>query len=178
MARAKKSWGFPRWGEYGKDRGATRVRMCDFEACQERADHPAPKAPQSDAKWWFCQEHAAEYNRSWNYFEGMSAEEARAHARQEEAIGANYAQSDTYAWGGAEGSDGLTRTEREALDFLRLEAEASAGEIKQRYRTLVKKYHPDHNKSDKQAEAIFQKVRAAYEALKSRIENQSYQTPL
>jgi curved DNA-binding protein CbpA len=33
--------------------------------------------------YWFCQEHAAEYNRSWNFFAGMSEGEVRAHQKDE-----------------------------------------------------------------------------------------------
>ena len=70
------SWGFPRWGGYGTDNEAVTVRTCEWEGCEEKADHPAPKYRDSRERYWFCQEHAGEYNRSWNYFDGMSKEEA------------------------------------------------------------------------------------------------------
>ena len=79
MARQTRSddWGFPRWRPYGsKGRAATRVRLCDREGCNQPGDRPAPKAPNSRERWMFCEAHAAEYNKNWNYFAGLTAEEA------------------------------------------------------------------------------------------------------
>src|SRR5215208_4239349 len=79
MAKQKRSddWGFPRWRSYGdKGRGAARLRLCDREGCNAIGDRPAPKAPNSPERWYFCEAHAAEYNKNWNYFAGISPEEA------------------------------------------------------------------------------------------------------
>src|SRR4028118_2439080 len=69
-------WGFPRWRGYGSGRGAQQVRLCDRDGCEEPGDRPAPKSPNSRERWHFCERHAAEYNRNWNYFEGLTAEDA------------------------------------------------------------------------------------------------------
>src|SRR3546814_4709154 len=60
MARTSRSndWGFPRWRSYGGERGATQVRLCDREGCSEAGDRPAPKAPNSPERWYFCESHA------------------------------------------------------------------------------------------------------------------------
>ena len=73
MAKARRSndWGFPRWRGYGSSRETTTVRLCDRHGCEEPGDCPAPKAPNSPERWMFCQKHAAEYNRKWDYFEGL-----------------------------------------------------------------------------------------------------------
>ncbi len=42
---------------------------------------------------------------------------------------------------------------------------ATAGEIKKAYRKLALKYHPDHNKGDKSAEAKFKEISEAYAVL-------------
>ena len=80
MAKTKRSndWGFPRWRAYGAARDAQPVRHCDRHGCEEPGDRPAPKSPNSPERWYFCERHAAEYNRGWNYFEGLSAEDAAA----------------------------------------------------------------------------------------------------
>src|SRR3546814_7801568 len=69
MARTSRSndWGFPRWRSYNGERGATQVRLCDREGCSEAGDRPAPEAPNSPERWYFCESHAAEYNRNWDY---------------------------------------------------------------------------------------------------------------
>src|SRR3546814_11855584 len=80
MARPSRNndWGFPRWRAYGSERGATKVRLCDRDGCGEAGDRPAPKSPNNPERWYFCEAHAAEYNRGWDYYAGLSAEAAAA----------------------------------------------------------------------------------------------------
>ena len=88
MPKQKRSndWGFPRWRSYGdKGRSAAKLRLCDREGCSEIGDRPAPKAPHSRERWYFCEAHAAEYNKNWNYFAGLTQEEAARRAAEEEA---------------------------------------------------------------------------------------------
>lgn len=175
MSRAKKSWGFPRWGDYGVDTDPVGVRICDFEGCAEKADHPAPKSPSSDERWWFCIGHAAEYNKNWNFFEGLSGDQAREYAAREARTNAGYSEAGTYSWGGGTDKDGVSRVEREALEALELDSPASPAEIKARFRKLAKELHPDRNPGDAKAEKAFHRVRAAYDLLSGR--SKSYRGP-
>lgn len=50
-------------------------------------------------------------------------------------------------------------------EILGVTHDASQDEIKSAYRRLAKKYHPDRNQGDKQSEARFKEVQAAYEVL-------------
>ncbi len=168
MSTAKRDFGFPRWRPYGADRDAKSVRLCDYYGCEEKGECPAPKSPHTDEKWMFCPDHAAEYNKNWNFFEGMKDEEARAYARRERQKAGGYAKSGTYGFGGHAGEDGLTPVERDAYRALELEPGAPLAEIKKQYRLLAKKYHPDRNKGDKAREELFQRVTFAYEVLKGR----------
>ena len=83
-------WGFPRWRGYGTSREAAKVRLCDRHGCDEPGDCPAPKAPNSPERWYFCQRHAAEYNAKWDYFEGLEKAEAEARAGAEQRDNAGY----------------------------------------------------------------------------------------
>lgn len=160
-----KSFGFPRWGEYGQDREAEAVRMCDYTGCNERGDHPAPKSPGGKERWYFCRPHAAEYNRNWDYFSGMSDEEAR-RAMENENKGADaFASANPFEWGGAEDGDGHTSTDHSAYDALELDPGAGMDAIKRQYRKLAKKYHPDANIGDPQATERFHEIQAAYDHL-------------
>ncbi len=168
MSRTSRSndWGFPRWRGYGSERGATRVRLCDREGCNEPGDRPAPKSPNSPERWYFCEAHAGEYNRSWNYFEGLSAEEAAAREADERRTAAGYTDAKHYAWGGP-GDGTRSRDEMRALDVLDLATDVSFEEIKATWRRLAKANHPDLKPGDAEAAKRFQAVQTAYEVLRA-----------
>ena len=168
MVKQKRSddWGFPRWRPYGaKSRAAARVRLCDREGCYEAGDRPAPKAPNSPERWMFCEAHAAEYNRNWNYFAGLTAEEAAKRAAEEEGEASAYRKSAHYQWAGP-GDGSRSRDEMRALDALELEADADFAAAKLAYRKLAKELHPDVRPGDEEAAAQFQRVQAAYDVLR------------
>ena len=61
-------------------------RACDHAGCRVAATARAPKSRDMlNEHYWFCQPHAAEYNRNWNFFAGMSEGEVR--ARQAQSAG-------------------------------------------------------------------------------------------
>ncbi len=169
MARSTRSddWGFPRWRPYGvKSRDAVRVRLCDREGCDRPGDRPAPKAPNKPDRWMFCETHAAEYNKGWNYFAGLTAEEAAERASAEEGEASAFRKSAHYQWAGP-GDGSRSRDEMRALDALELEADADFAAIKAAYRRFAKEYHPDVNRDDAEAAKRFQQVQAAYDVLRS-----------
>jgi hypothetical protein len=167
MAKQSRSndWGFPRWRGYGSGRGTQQVRLCDREGCSAPGDRPAPKSPNSPERWYFCEAHAAEYNRNWNYFEGLTAEDAAAREAEEQRGNNGYRQSTHYAWGGP-GDGTRSREEMRALDVLDVENDAGFETIKAAYRRLAKINHPDVNQGDAEAAARFQAVQAAYDVLR------------
>ncbi|GBF57731.1 chaperone protein DnaJ [Candidatus Phycosocius bacilliformis] len=56
------------------------VQMCEHDGCTAEATCRAPKSRDNPAEiWHFCEKHAALYNKNWNFFDGMSEEDARAH---------------------------------------------------------------------------------------------------
>jgi hypothetical protein len=168
MAKQKRSddWGFPRWRSYGdKGRNAARVRLCDREGCSETGDRPAPKAPNSSDRWYFCEAHAAEYNKNWNYFAGLSAEEATRRAAEEERGASGYKKSAHWKWSGP-GDGSRSRDEMRALDTLELESDADFKAIKAAHRRLVKENHPDLRPGDLEAAKRFKQVQAAYDVLR------------
>ena len=167
MVRTSRSndWGFPRWRGYGSDRGAATVRMCDRHGCDRPGDRPAPKAPNSPDRWYFCETHAAEYNRNWNYFEGLSAEEAAAREADERRSASGYAEASHYGWGGP-GDGSRSRDEMRALGVLELDSDADFAAAKAAWRRLAKLNHPDVNPGDAAAAERFQAIQAAYDVLR------------
>ena len=59
-------------------------RACDHPGCRLAATARAPKSREMlNEHYWFCQPHAAEYNRNWNFFAGMSEGEIRKRQQDE-----------------------------------------------------------------------------------------------
>jgi hypothetical protein len=61
----------------------------------------------------------------------------------------------------------VRNAERRALDTLGLEADASVQEVKVRFKTLVKRHHPDANGGDRSSEDRLREIIQAYNYLKS-----------
>ncbi len=67
-------------------------RVCDHPECRLAGSAKAPKSRDMlNEHYWFCQPHAAEYNRNWNFFAGMSDGEIKQRQAQS-------AQGDRPTW--------------------------------------------------------------------------------
>lgn len=159
-------WGFPRWRGYEDSREAATVRLCDRHGCDDKGDCPAPKSPNSPDKWYFCQKHAGEYNRGYDYFEGLDKEETAKRTADENAENAGYAEAQHYGWSSS-GDGSRSPDEMLALEVLEVEADAEFAEIKKAFRAKAKEVHPDVKPGDEEAAKQFQAVSVAYEVLKA-----------
>jgi len=164
-ARSKNDWGFPRWRGYGSGMDAEPVRMCDRAGCNEKGDCPAPKSPNSPDRWYFCQSHAAEYNSGWNYFEGLTKEEAEEREARERSDNSGYKEAAHYGWAGS-GDGTRSRDELKALDVLGLDPDADFEAVKKAWRAKAKEVHPDLKPGDEVAAEQFRKLQASYEVLR------------
>lgn len=171
-------------------------RACDHAGCRAPATAKAPKSRDMlQEHYWFCARHAAEYNKSWDFFAGMNeaqiraAQEARATGERptwafrasadsrEAASSRARGLADAFAMFSrgrpaatpadlaAERARRIGRLERNALADLDLETDADAGAIRARYKELVKRCHPDANGGDRSAEHKLQRVIKAYKTL-------------
>ncbi|KCZ88639.1 MAG: J domain-containing protein [Hyphomonas sp.] len=173
---------------------ARKTRVCDHKGCDLEGSHPAPKRG-GKGRHHFCAKHIAEYNRSFNFFEGMSQAEAAAFARAERfghkrtwrfgtgpMAGKKSAdQFDPRRWAGrrffdmddvAEATGNATSGRRSSLQVralreLDLEADASPNEIRVRYAEYVRRFHPDSNQGDRSSEDKLQRVLRAGKFLKA-----------
>jgi len=171
--RRSLDWGFPRWRSYGESRDAVEVRICDRHGCNEPGDCPAPKSPNSPDRWYFCEKHAAEYNKGWDYFAGLDKEEAARRAKAEQAEAAGYAEAQHYGWGGS-GDGSRSGDEMRALEVLELEADADFAAIKKAFRAKAKEVHPDVKPGDEEAAQEFRKFSLAYDVLKAAEERREW----
>jgi len=173
-ARGQNDWGFPRWRGYEGAREAARVRLCDRAGCNQPGLCPAPKAPNSPERWMFCQAHAAEYNAGWDYFAGLSAEEAAAREQAETQTHSGYRESAFYGW--AESGDGSrSRDELRALELLELTPDADFETVKKAWRAKAKEVHPDVRPGDEAAAKAFHALQLAYEVLRAGEERRAWQ---
>ena len=62
----------------------------------------------------------------------------------------------------------MAESKRDYYEVLGIGKDADEAAIKKAYRVLAKKYHPDMNPGDKEAEAKFKEVGEAYEILSDR----------
>jgi len=171
-SRRSTDWGIPRWRGYGSSREAQTIRLCDRFGCTQPGNHPAPKAPDGDERWYFCETHVAEYNRGWNYFVGLTAEEAAEREQNAANEAEGYRASRHHDWGGP-GDGSRSREEMRALDILGLEPDAGFDAVRAAWRRLAKAHHPDAKPGDVEAARRFQEIQAAYEVLKANEERRS-----
>ena len=179
--------------DWPRDTGKNaRARLCEWDGCQEPGDHRAPKSRDDLNEYqWFCLDHAREFNRSWNYYQGMSDDEVEADVRRDTTwnrptwrLGGNGAfRPDKFSDplgifddqgpgpGPATGTQPpirppISREEEHAYKTLGLEYPVSAEDLKARYKVLVKEYHPDANRGDSTAEDRLKDINAAYRLLR------------
>ncbi|WP_174280237.1 J domain-containing protein [Sphingomonas bacterium] len=168
MPRATRTndWGFPRWRPYGAERDAVKVRLCDRHGCDQPGTCPAPKSPNSPERWWFCAQHAGEYNRGWDYFAGLSAEEAARREAADARTQDGYANARHYAWAGS-GDGTRTQDELRALAVFGLEPDATFEATRAAWRTHAKENHPDVAGADPAAAERFRQGQAAWDVLRA-----------
>ena len=179
-----------------QQRARAGERACEWQGCDGKGVHRAPKAPNRLREYrWFCTAHAREYNRGWNFFNGMSDEEIARYLKNNttghrptwsvgsgprgKMAGQEWQQQfeDTYnifddptASGGARARRPVRRPPplvRAALDSLGLDETATLKEVKVRYKELVKRFHPDANGGDRAMEGRLEQVIRAYNHLKA-----------
>lgn len=160
------------------------ITKCDYPGCTKAGTCRAPKTRDLKEYWMFCKEHAAEYNKNWNYYADMTPEEIDAEweretfgiadkdlkaANQKEA---EYAKFINDFLTGRSSFDKMPAKKTvpsqitSAFRVFELPITASWREISAKYRTLAKKYHPDTAKDKSAATTEFTRITTAYETLK------------
>lgn len=160
MAPQSRSWGFPRWRGYGTSQEATVKRMCDRDQCNEPGDFKAPVSPRKLSEfYWFCRNHAEEYNRGWDYFQGRKPEDV---FEEEKKTQWNGRQSD---WDTVEEDSYVGPEVRDAMNTLGLARGDGMEVLKESYKRLVKEHHPDIGGDPE----VFKAITAAYGLLLERL---------
>ena len=140
-------------------------RKCDHPDCELEGEYRAPKNRNLTEYYWFCLKHVSEYNKAWNFYDGMSQEEIERENKLDETW-----HSPSWKFGINLENLALTTKEWEALGILELQFPLTEVQLKTKYKQLVKKYHPDLNGGSKQAEEMFKKVAESYRVLLKKIQ--------
>ena len=180
---------------HGRIGGATRG--CDWNSCGEVGEFRAPglQSGSSDGPGdyrWFCLEHVRAFNSSYDWFDGMSAEEIwnaqspmAGWASETRAFRPTAGVDEAPHWADftdpleaiasrarirkpAARKDGraITPDEARALDALGLPLDADRKALRSRYSEMVRRFHPDRNGGDRSYETRLQGVVEAYQLLR------------
>ncbi|MFI3242206.1 MAG: DnaJ domain-containing protein [Alphaproteobacteria bacterium] len=150
-----------------------KKRQCDHEGCDKAGEYRAPKDKSLKEYFWFCLEHVQEYNKSWNFYAGEEdfvEEEAEEPNKRfsnfSSKVKYNFFDYDDYHpkqiyW---------TAKEQKYLTDLELSKYGVTLDLlRQQYKKLVKKYHPDVNAGNKEKEEKFKLISVAYKAIEKKL---------
>lgn len=174
----------------GKAKAAPpRAPRCAMAGCGEAGEYPAPRGRHFEGQYLhFCLDHVRAYNKSYNYFSGMSE-------RDVAAFQIDNVTGHRPTWSMGKGERGAARHARfdlrdpfelfrdgraetpaparrlpplaaRAFDTLGLDAGAGKSEIHARYKMLVKQLHPDSNGGDRSSESRLVAIIQAYRQLR------------
>ena len=170
----------------------TSQRECEAPDCKEAGKYRAPKSPDVlDDFYWFCKDHAREYNLKWNFFETHTQEEMERQMSSDKVgnrptrpmkgveqrawsrlgvddpmavLGENATRNPGRNPNGA--GRKLPPMERQALEILEGNVRMSKKDLRKIYKGLSKELHPDMNGGNRTDEEHLQKVVWAWDQIK------------
>lgn len=169
-------------------------KTCDHPGCSRPGAYRAPMGRMREGRYFnFCLEHVKAYNQTYNYFNGMSDDAVAAFQkdaitghRPTWTIGANGGRGPgapeesivdplgLFRFRNGRGEEVAREEKRrisagtlKALETLGLEPGAPKEEVRARFKTLAKRFHPDLNGGDRSREEKLRSIIDAYNYLKS-----------
>ena len=166
--------------------------ICDWENCCEDGKFKAPLERDNSKKFrLLCLNHIKEFNKSWNYFENMNENEIQNFIKSDlvwHKSTKSFGSSDNFfsiLWNNAlddnlniftnssfkkHKKSNFSEKDKDAFRVLDLDCSMKWEDIQKKFKSLVKKYHPDKNKGSKKYEDKLKKITLAYSQLRSSIE--------
>ena len=163
--------------------------ICEWSHCKETGKFRAPTEKDNSKNFkWLCEQHIKLFNKNWDYFDGMSQSEIESFLKSDltwhrptQKFGSvdnffnilwNNALSDKFNFFEREkivnnfSGRKLNEKDRDAFRIMDLEFSADWTTIQKKFKTLVKKFHPDKHSGNKQFEDRLKKITLAYSHLK------------
>ena len=177
----------------------TSFKKCDKVDCNEKGKFKAPKSRiLLNEYYFFCLEHIKEYNKSWDFYKGLSVNQIESSMREdiiwnrpswplkgnpykvieqinnffsEDIEHLNHGNKDSY-FKNKVIDENLTEEEDKALSILSLKLPLTLEKIKKNYKKLVKIFHPDVNGNNKDKEDKFKDINNSYKILLNKFKNE------
>ncbi|MGV8839364.1 MAG: J domain-containing protein [Bauldia sp.] len=181
-----------------EERRAPAEPRCESPGCAAPGGYRAPKGRNREGQYFnFCLDHVRDYNKSYNYFAGMTDHDidayrvdaatghrptwtmgARAGHHVGEGAGAEQIHDVFGVFPGFGHRTGggeepgprerpLGNVDRKSFATLDLEGREDRATIKSRFKELVKRLHPDANGGDRSSEDRLREIIQAYNHLKA-----------
>ena len=168
-------------------------KICDNIDCKNIGEYKAPKSRSKlNSYYFFCLKHVKEYNKSWDFYKGLSVDQIELSMRKDTVwdrpswpLKGNPSKvmdqlndflSNDYSLFEKDKEirdflknkmidENLTTEESKSLNILDLKMPISIEKIKKNYKKLVKIFHPDVNANNEIAEQKFKEITEAYKIL-------------
>ena len=169
------------------------TKICDQKNCKKLGEYRAPKSRTNlNTYLYFCLQHVKEYNKSWDFYKGLSVDEIELSLRKDiiwdrpswplsghpnkilDQINTLFDSDYKFFEKERDLSNftknkiinhNLTQEEQKSMTVLGLKMPINIEKIKKAYKKLVKIFHPDVNGNDKKAEEKFKEITEAYKIL-------------
>jgi hypothetical protein len=163
--------------------------ICEWNGCKEGGIYKAPLERDNSKKYkWLCDEHIKQFNKNWNYFEGMKQNEIEEFLKSDltwHRPTQKFGSTDNFfniLWNNALGdkfnfykqekfinnfkNKKFSEKDKDAFRIMELELNTDWPAVQKKFKILVKKFHPDRNAGNKQFEDKLKKITLAYSHLK------------
>jgi len=147
--------------------------ICDWNNCFEIGEYKAPIEKDNSKNYrLLCLNHVKEFNKNWNYFSGMNDEQIYNFLKSDmtwHKPTQSFSSSDNFfkvLWNNAL-KDEFDHKDVKAFSILGVSVGLKWEKIQNKFKTLVKKFHPDMNSGNKKYEEKLKLITLAYTQLKN-----------
>ena len=164
--------------------------ICDWNNCFEIGEYKAPIEKDNSKKYrLLCLDHVKEFNKNWNYFSGMNDDQVIDFLKSDmvwHKPTQSFSSSDNFfkvLWNNTLKDDldkeklksdfnymgqfRYSHKDVKAFEILGISVGSRWGKIYDKFKILVKKFHPDMNSGSKKYEEKLKSITLAYTQLKN-----------
>ena len=164
--------------------------ICDWNSCLEEGFYKAPVEKDNSKKYrMLCLQHIKEFNKNWNYFEGMDDNQIYEFIKSDmtwHKPTQSFSSSDNFfkiLWNNALKDDlkknklnfqlnhmnkfKFNHNDVKAFGILEISIGIKWEKVQEKFKKLVKKFHPDMNLGNKKYEDKLKIITLAYTQLKN-----------